>query len=108
MRSFRGLYLAPPLNGRSTLGCGKDFWTIAHFRVDQHSWRTADRRAGRAAMINLHVVDLFHGDEVTSFGEAANAGIWGVIHKATTGATGRDDRYASRRTKAADAGLLWG
>jgi GH25 family lysozyme M1 (1,4-beta-N-acetylmuramidase) len=59
-------------------------------------------------MINLRVVDLYHGDKVTSFRDAADAGIWGVIHKATTGASGRDDKYASRRTAAASAGLLWG
>src|SRR5215470_4376885 len=59
-------------------------------------------------MINLRVVDLFHGDGVTSFNEAADAGIWGIIHKATTGATGKDDKYLSRRKTAHDAGLLWG
>src|SRR5207244_2743501 len=49
-----------------------------------------------------------HGDKVTSFQTAADAGIWGIIHKATTGAGGRDDKYASRRTAAVGAGLLWG
>lgn len=56
----------------------------------------------------FHVVDIFHGDRVTSFAEAAAAGIWGVIHKATTGATGHDSKYAERREAALDAGLLWG
>ena len=59
-------------------------------------------------MLNLRVVDIYHGDKVTSFQKAADAGIWGVIHKATTGGTGRDDKYASRRKSATDAGLLWG
>lgn len=58
--------------------------------------------------INLRVVDLFHLDTVNSFQQAANAGLWGVIHKATTGATGSDSAYASRRQPALDAGLLWG
>jgi lysozyme len=60
------------------------------------------------ADINLRVVDLFHLDEVTSFQQAADSGIWGIIHKATTGATGQDDEYANRRQAALDAGLLWG
>jgi GH25 family lysozyme M1 (1,4-beta-N-acetylmuramidase) len=60
------------------------------------------------ADINLRVVDLFHLDEVTSFQQAADSGLWGIIHKATTGATGQDDEYASRRQPALDAGLLWG
>jgi GH25 family lysozyme M1 (1,4-beta-N-acetylmuramidase) len=30
------------------------------------------------------------------------------IHKATTGATGKDSAYAGRRQPASDAGLLWG
>jgi hypothetical protein len=54
------------------------------------------------------VVDLYHYDAVTSFSEAKVAGLLGVIHKASTGASGRDDQYASRRTLATDAGLLWG
>jgi lysozyme len=59
-------------------------------------------------VINLRVVDLFHGDDVMSFDEAAASGIWGIIHKATTGATGQDDKYLARRREATDAGLLWG
>jgi GH25 family lysozyme M1 (1,4-beta-N-acetylmuramidase) len=58
--------------------------------------------------INFRVVDLYNGDNVTSFQEAANAGLWGVIHKATTGATGHDGAYAGRRPAALAAGLLWG
>lgn len=54
------------------------------------------------------VIDLSHGDGVESFEQAKSAGLLGVIHKATTGATGRDDQYAPRRTQAHDAGLLWG
>ena len=60
------------------------------------------------ADINLRVVDIYHGDRVTSFRKAANFGIWGIIHKATTGATGKDGKYAGRRKPALAAGLLWG
>ena len=60
------------------------------------------------ADINLRVVDIYHNDNVTSFQRAADSGIWGIIHKATTGATGNDPEYANRRQPALDAGLLWG
>jgi GH25 family lysozyme M1 (1,4-beta-N-acetylmuramidase) len=53
------------------------------------------------------VVDIFHGDGVASFNQAYAAGLRGVIHKATTGATGRDDEYRTRRDVAKTAGL-WG
>ena len=59
-------------------------------------------------IITPTVVDLYHADRVTSFKTAATAGIVGVIHKATTGATGKDAKYADRRKPALDAGLLWG
>jgi GH25 family lysozyme M1 (1,4-beta-N-acetylmuramidase) len=58
--------------------------------------------------IALRVVDIYHNDNVTSFQRAADSGIWGIIHKATTGATGKDSEYANRRQAALDAGLLWG
>jgi hypothetical protein len=54
------------------------------------------------------VVDIYHGDGVASFDQAFAAGLRGVIHKATTGASGVDDAYASRRDPATRAGLLWG
>jgi GH25 family lysozyme M1 (1,4-beta-N-acetylmuramidase) len=54
------------------------------------------------------VVDLYHGDGVASFEQAFAAGLRGIIHKATTGATGVDDAYAARRDAALNAGLLWG
>jgi GH25 family lysozyme M1 (1,4-beta-N-acetylmuramidase) len=58
--------------------------------------------------ITPNVVDLYHADRVTSFTEAAGGGVLGVIHKATTGETGRDDAYKDRRSAARQAGLLWG
>src|SRR5262249_22931816 len=61
-----------------------------------------------AATINLRGVDLYHGDRVTSFKRAADFGICGVIHQATTGATGRDSRYANRAPPARTAGVHGG
>lgn len=55
-----------------------------------------------------NVVDISHGDTVTSFAQARAAGVLGVIHKATTGQSGSDPLYAKRRADAAQAGLLWG
>jgi lysozyme len=60
------------------------------------------------ANINLLVVDIYHLDRVTSFQQAAQSGIRGIIHKATTGGTGKDQKYAARRQAATAAGLLWG
>ena len=59
-------------------------------------------------MVNLRVVDIYHGDRVSSFKKAADFGIWGIIHKATTGATGKDAKYPTRRNPAGNAALLWG
>jgi hypothetical protein len=59
-------------------------------------------------MVNLRVVDIYHGDRVSSFKKAADFGIWGIIHKATTGATGKDANYPIRRKPASNAALLWG
>lgn len=58
--------------------------------------------------INPKVIDLYHGDTVTSFEEIHASGIRGIIHKATEGKTLSDRLYASRREQALDAGLLWG
>ena len=55
-----------------------------------------------------NVIDLYHGDVVSSFAAARASGVLGVIHKATTGGTGRDDLYDDRRRAAEAAGLLWG
>jgi GH25 family lysozyme M1 (1,4-beta-N-acetylmuramidase) len=59
-------------------------------------------------MVNLRVVDIYHGDRVSNFKKATDFGIWGIIHKATTGATGKDAKYPARRKPASNAGLLWG
>ena len=54
------------------------------------------------------VVDISDGDGVTSFAQAKAAGVAGIIHKATTGASGKTEFYAERRDQARAAGLLWG
>jgi GH25 family lysozyme M1 (1,4-beta-N-acetylmuramidase) len=59
-------------------------------------------------MVNFKVVDIYQGDRVSSFKKARDKGIVGIIHKATTGATGSDKEYANRRKPALDSGLLWG
>jgi lysozyme len=58
--------------------------------------------------VATNVVDLYQFDRVSNFRDAAQAGIRGIIHKATTGATGKDKKYKERRQPALDAGLLWG
>jgi GH25 family lysozyme M1 (1,4-beta-N-acetylmuramidase) len=68
----------------------------------------ASATAGRAPKINPVVVDIYHADKVTSFAAARQAGIRGVIHKATEGRTVDDRLYARRRSKATEADLLWG
>ncbi len=55
-----------------------------------------------------HVVDIYHLDMVQSFDAARAGGVLGIIHKATTGKSGRDGLYPQRRAHAQAAGLLWG
>jgi lysozyme len=62
----------------------------------------------RMSATNLCVVDLYHGDVVTSFARAKSAGIRGIIHKASQGVGVTDPAYAARRQEATAAGLLWG
>jgi lysozyme len=54
------------------------------------------------------VVDLSHHNTVTDFQAARDAGILGVIHKATEGTTFVDALYHQHRSQAQTAGLLWG
>jgi len=54
------------------------------------------------------VIDIYHGDTVTSFAAVKASGIIGVIHKATQGGAVVDHTYATRRKQALAAGLLWG
>lgn len=66
-------------------------------------------------MLTPRVCDIYHGDLVggrgpalDGFKQAAAAGLWGVIHKASQGSAYRDASYPLRRQAALDAGLLWG
>ena len=54
------------------------------------------------------VVDISHYNTVRDLKQTAEAGIWGVIHKATQGRAYADPQYAAHRQAAAAAGLLWG
>lgn len=57
-------------------------------------------------MISPVVCDLYHGNPV-DFAKLANAGIWGVIHKARQGIPISDASYGARMEQAKAAGLLW-
>lgn len=54
------------------------------------------------------VVDISHHNGNIDLAAAAQAGIVGVIHKATQGTTMIDNMYQQNRQKAQAAGLLWG
>lgn len=54
------------------------------------------------------VTDISHHNTVTDLRATANAGVWGVIHKATQGTGFRDKTYPQRRPLARAAGMLWG
>ncbi|CAB3757607.1 glycoside hydrolase family 25 protein [Paraburkholderia solisilvae] len=54
------------------------------------------------------VLDLYHGNELSSLSEAKADGIVALIHKASEGSTVQDPMYSNRRHEARAAGLLWG
>jgi lysozyme len=54
------------------------------------------------------VVDLSHYDSVDDYAAVKEAGIVGVIYKASEGMTYEDSTYASERKRALKAGLKWG
>src|SRR5262245_29883817 len=58
--------------------------------------------------VNRKVLDISHHNSGQSWTQIKRAGIVGIIHKATEGASYTDDTYVRRRGPAADAGLLWG
>jgi lysozyme len=59
------------------------------------------------ALLNV-VIDLSHHNTVSSFHEVKDAGILGVMHKATEGHTFVDASYSERRARALSVGLFWG
>jgi lysozyme len=54
------------------------------------------------------VLDLSHHNSVSNLQAVKNAGIWGIIHKATEGTSYTDDKYAPRKNGFLEIGLLWG
>jgi lysozyme len=54
------------------------------------------------------VVDISDYNDDVDLGQAKGDGIIGVIHKATRSTNHTDPHCTCNRTKAADAGLLWG
>ena len=54
------------------------------------------------------VIDLSHFNTVTDFNAVKEAGIVGVIHKATEGPGYVDPKYLTHRSQALAAGLWWG
>jgi lysozyme len=65
------------------------------------------KRTSTRAPINV-VIDLSHHNASPDFAAAEEAGIVGVIHKATQGLAYVDPTYEEHRDAALDAGLLWG
>lgn len=59
-------------------------------------------------MINAVIDISHHNGPHINFLKAKEAGILGVIHKATQGQSGLDPMYLANRAKATAAGLLWG
>jgi lysozyme len=54
------------------------------------------------------VIDISHYQPNTNFANAQQAGILGVIHKATQGTTLVDQTYQNHLTEVQQLGLLWG
>lgn len=53
------------------------------------------------------ILDIYHGDQLTSLSALAASGIRGIIHKATQGTTTIDPKYSLRQTLCAPR-FLWG
>lgn len=54
------------------------------------------------------VLDLSHHNTVSNLQTVKNAGIWGIIHKATESTGYTDPNYAGRKKGFLEIGLLWG
>jgi lysozyme len=65
------------------------------------------QQAGYMSNSNV-VIDLSHHNGRVNLAAAKNAGVLGVIHKATQGWAYADPLYQSNREAALSAGLLWG
>ncbi|HMU66774.1 MAG TPA: glycoside hydrolase family 25 protein [Cellvibrionaceae bacterium] len=58
-------------------------------------------------MINS-VIDISHHNKVASFSKIKNAGIYGIIHKATQGTKYKDPTFTANRSNAVKAGIKVG
>jgi lysozyme len=58
--------------------------------------------------MKTHVVDLSHYDPATDYTKVGNAGVMGVIYKATQGSSYHDPTYIAQAKLADGAALLWG
>jgi lysozyme len=58
-------------------------------------------------MINA-VIDIYHGEKISDIAKAKQAGVLGVIQKATQGQTFTDPTFTAHRSLIKDAGLLFG
>lgn len=58
--------------------------------------------------VNRKVLDLSHHNTVSSFAAVRDAGILGIIHKATEGTGYIDPNYAGRKIEFVKVGMLWG
>lgn len=58
-------------------------------------------------MLNA-VVDISHHNKISSLAKASQAGVLGVIQKATQGASFKDPTFSTNRKRVTDAGLLFG
>src|SRR5262245_27637613 len=57
---------------------------------------------------NRKVIDISHWNEVTSWSQIVDAGIIGVINKATEGTYYKDDSYLHNCAPCYNNGLCWG
>lgn len=86
--------------------------TIPNGAVGQNSgWVAAQYLAPVTASTSATccvVIDLSHHNGTPDLQQAYDAGQRGLIHKASEGTGYVDPMYAQNRSKAADAGMLWG
>src|SRR5215831_84641 len=54
------------------------------------------------------VLDLSHHNSVSNLQTVKDAGIWGIIHKATESTNFKDSKYPGRKQGFSEIGLLWG
>lgn len=54
------------------------------------------------------VLDLSHHNTVSDLQVVKDAGIWGIIHKATEATGYKDNKYPGRKAGFLEIGLLWG